>query len=259
MRFHLIPELDQSVVESAFPVFYPHFLNLATAAKKLCDSEAQTEHQDAVLCQCTIIWDRFVSLLLVACAGYGPSALALYRTLAEIAAGTIYLAENADKLELFLDAGRYVYCEQARTNCEMKVSEETADEWRNLQTKYPNGFKKAWHELDAVSLFHKVGFDAGAKPREFYTLIYPETSNIAHGGPLLLTYWDSQRGWCLALKKGQWSDDAKRAAGSAYILLIHSLERISTILKMGVSEDIAALDRESKEVARTIRDTERAV
>ena len=259
MRFHLIPELDQAVVESAFPGFRPHFLNLAKTAQRLCDSEPRSQHEDTVLCQCTTIWDRFVSLLLVASAGYGPSALALHRTLAELAAGTIYLAEDSERLGLFLDAGRYVYCEQARTNHETKVSEETADDWMSLQAKYPHGFKKAWHGLDAASLFLKAGFDAGAEQKEFYSLIYPETSNIAHGGPLLLTYWDSETGWYLALKKGQWIDDARRAVGSAYVLVIHTLRRISTILKMRVSEDLAALYQKSAEVARTIRNTETMV
>jgi len=255
-RFHIIPELDQAVVESAFPGFYPHFLSLAKTVQRLCDSEPRSQHQDTVLCQCTIIWDRFASLLVVASAGYGPSALALYRTLAELAAGTIYLAEDSERLGIFLDAGRYAYCEQARTNHETKVVEGTAGDWTRLQKEYPDGFKKAWHRLDAASLFDKVGFNAGAEKGEFYSLIYRETSNISHGGPLLLTYWDSETGWYLALKRGQWIDDAKRAGGSAYILLIHTFNRINAILGMSLNEELATLERGSQEVARLIRNAQ---
>jgi hypothetical protein len=126
-----------------FPGFEPHHAQLETAINKLINGPLRdTELKSVLAIQCEVLWDRFQSIEMTASLGYGPAAMALFRSLAELTAGMLYLAQGEGHLQEFRDAGKKAFFEAAQhLGVNSKRLEELRPEYEQVKRRYP---KRSW-------------------------------------------------------------------------------------------------------------------
>jgi len=246
--------LDEAIVEASFPSFYKHFLELAAFSERFSECETKDRHAQAVLCQCKVLWDRFQSILMLASAEYGPSAIVLYRSLVELSASIIYLAQDGNRLDEFMDAGKKAFFENMK---EFGASAEKLaliePDYRAVLNKYKSkNWNAGWHGLSKKTLFDTVGFNEGATGKhEFYNTVYSESSDIVHAGPLLTTYYRFGT-WFHSIEHGQWTHLASSAMACSYIMTIESYRRTNELLRLGFDDELTKLVKECEPVAEKL-------
>ncbi|HZY74548.1 MAG TPA: hypothetical protein VFE22_15675 [Edaphobacter sp.] len=235
--------LDEQFIESQFPRFWPHFYNLGSFAEKFCEQAASSEHSAVVLMQTKVLWDRFRAVILLAGNIEGPSAIILYRSLIELAASIVYLAQDAARLPEFLDAGVKVTYEVIETfGLEPAKLAIIKSDYDGVRAKYPpnKNWNAGWHGFAKRALFAAIGFDAPGGT-EFYKLVYPESSDIMHGGAMLTTCYTQGRGWYQQIRSEQWKEYSAQALAASYIVVIETFTRVNRILTLGFDGELAPI------------------
>jgi hypothetical protein len=178
---------------------YPDFSEDATVVAgiggKINRYQSDNDHTNVCVNQCRVAWEWLNSIQCLIAYDYGLGAISLCRNLFELVAGTIFLIENPNKLQDFIDCGKMVAYEVIESMISvdpyqtsslgvepqnyLRAFKDRAD-YDVLKTRFG---REKWHGRTIKGLAASVGMTA------LYDSFYKETSAIAHGDAFItLTY-----------------------------------------------------------------------
>src|SRR5882724_321099 len=107
LRFLGYPD-TRSTFQNEYPGLLKDCVPFVTVAEYLITQEPKTEHENAVLDQCSRAWDIFAAVTMLVATGFPIPAIALTRNLIEVVMGGIFLTDHPELLNDFVDEAKYV-------------------------------------------------------------------------------------------------------------------------------------------------------
>jgi hypothetical protein len=195
-----------------YPDFSKDAVIVAKVGGKINRYYSDSDHTNVCVNQCRVAWEWLNSIQCLIAYDYGLGAVSLCRNLFELVAGTIFLIENPNKLQDFIDCGKVVAYEVAESMIGADPQYTTTlgvDSQKYLQAfkrkadydilKKRFG-KEKWHGKTIKTLADAVGM------RVLYDSFYKETSAIAHGDAFVT----------LSYKNGAWGLEKDVRSWSSY-------------------------------------------
>ena len=241
-----LPE-SLKLLMARYPAFKDDAIIIANIGSKINHYHSGKDHTDVCINQCRVAWEWLNSIDCLIAYDYGLGAVSLCRNLFELVAGTIFLIENPNALQDFIDYGKVVAYEvvesmtQATSEISMpRVPRPDAKYLQALRAKsdYDNLKKRfgrdKWHGKSIKALAEVVGMSA------LYDSFYKETSAITHGDAYItLGYKDGA--WRFSKDVRSWSSYCEAALDFSLVCMGTLYHRAVHKLKLPFVPDIQAV------------------
>jgi hypothetical protein len=182
-----VPEYLRLLLDR-YPDFSKDAVIIATIGSKINRYHGNSDHINVCVNQCRVAWEWLNSVQCLAAYDYGLGAISLCRNLFELVAGTIFLIDNPNNVQDFVDSGKVVAYEvtESMMNADPNYTstlgvdpkkyllafKDKAD-YDNLKKRFG---KEKWHGHKSIkTLANAVGM------KVLYDGFYKETSAIVHG------------------------------------------------------------------------------
>jgi len=227
------------ILEQMYPGTEREHVALMHVGNLITGAPAKDDFHKVLQCQTTVALEHYGGMLSLVSDKFGFPAEGIGRNLFEIVVGTVYLAKHPQKLNDFLDYGKYLRYRQIRasktTNAafQQKQTAEIAQtdvEYDALKKR----FKKPWHG-STVELMTK---DAGMT--NLYDVYYRRASSVAHGDAFNVYHFTS-KGWQIGIAWQKWDRAARTAMIFGYQLLVLLFERLNQHLMLGLDHEMQIL------------------
>jgi len=230
---------------------YPNFSDdaviIANIGGKINRFRGDEDHTNVCVNQCRVAWEWLNSIQCLIAYDYGLGAISLCRNLFELVAGTIFLIENPDKLQDFIDCGKVVAYEIAESMIETDPHYATSlgvdpqkylrefrikADYDTLKKRYANA---KWHGNQSIkTLADAVGM------QNLYKSFYKETSAIAHGDSYATISYKNGV-WGLQKDVRSWSSYCEAAMDFSFLAMSTLYHRSVYKLRLPFVSDIQAL------------------
>ena len=229
-----------------YPDFSKDAIIIANIGGKINRYHSDTDHTNVCVNQCRVAWEWLNSIQCLVAYDYGLGAVSICRNLFELVAGTIFLMENPNKLQDFIDCGKVVAYEVTESMIAadphhasmlgvdsqgyLQAFKDKAD-YDNLKKRFG---KEKWHGKTIKALAEAVGMKA------LYDSFYKETSAIAHGDAYVtLSYKNGA--WGLGKDVRSCSRYCESALNFSFIAVGMLYHRAVHKLKLPFVRDVEAL------------------
>ena len=229
-----LPEYFE-LLKSRFPEYEGDAIIIASIGAKINHHPADSDdHTAVVVNQCRVAWEILNSIDCLAGYDYGLGAMSLCRNLFELVVGTIFLIENADKLQDFLDYGKTIAYELAEAmGADQKylaAFKQKAD-YDRLKKYFD---KEKWHRKSVRGLAEAVGM------QKLYGSSYKEASSIAHGDSFVtLGFHDGH--WQLSKDVRCWTHYCETSLIFSFLLIANLYHRTVHKLRLPYASEIQAM------------------
>ncbi|MEE8113848.1 MAG: DUF5677 domain-containing protein [Nitrososphaerales archaeon] len=228
-----VPEYLQ-LLKSRYPEFEQDSIIIANIGGKINHHQSSEPHTEVVVSQCRVAWEISNSILCLVAYDYGLGAMSLCRNLFELVVGTIFLIENPDKLEDFIDYGKTIAYEVAESmGAEQKylAAFKQKANYDNLKKHFG---REKWHGKTIRGLAEAAGM------ANIYESFYKEASSIAHGDSYVsLGYHD--RKWQFSKDVRSWSSYCEASLTFSFLLMANLYHRTVHKLKLPYVRDVQAV------------------
>lgn len=228
-----LPEYLQ-LLKSRFSDFEQDAVIIANIGMKINQHQSSEQHTQVVVNQCRVAWEIFNSIHCLAAYDYGLGAINLCRNLFELVVGTIFLIENQDKLQDFIDYGKkiaYELAESMGADQEYLAAFKRKADYDNLKKHFG---RNKWHGKSVRGLVEAVGME------KLYESFYKEASSIAHGDSYItLGYRDG--GWRFSKDVRSWSNYCEASLTFSFVLMANLYHRTVHRLKLPYVRDVQAV------------------
>jgi len=220
-----------------YPTFGDDAIIIVNIGSKINRFPRRDDHTDVCINQCRVAWEWLNSIHCLIAYDYCLGAASLCRNLFELVAGTVFLIENPNKLQDFIDYGKMVAYEIVEATAQsvsgISMVGVNVPEARYLQafrTKadYDNVKKHfgkdKWHGKSIKLLVQAVGMEA------LYGSFYKEASAITHGDAYITLGYKQGR-WQFSKDVRSWNhygdvaiDFSFASMGTLYHRAVHKLK-----------------------------------
>lgn len=231
-----IPEYLR-ILLNRYPGFSSDAVVIASVGSKINQFHSHNDHTNVCVNQCRVAWEWLNSIQCLIAYDYGLAAISICRNLFELVAGTIFLIENPNKLQDFIDCGKVVAYEVVESM--IKADPAYASSLSVDPQKYLLEFrrkadydvlkkqfgKEKWHGKTIKGLADAVGM------KSLYDSFYKETSAIAHGDAFVtLSYKNGA--WGLKKDVRSWSSYCEAALDFSFLAMCTLYHR--AVYKLGL-------------------------
>lgn len=243
---HELPEYLR-ILLARYPDFSNDAVIIANVGSKINRFHGDNDHTNVCVNQCRVAWEWLNSIQCLIAYDYGLGAISLCRNLFELVAGTIFLIENPNRLQDFIDCGKVVAYEVVESMIEsdpqyasslsvdpqkyLREFRKKAD-YDTLKKRYGNG---KWHGNKSIKeLADTVGM------KSLYSSFYKETSAIAHGDAFATISYKNGV-WGLQKDVSNWSSYCEAALDFSFLAMSTLYHRAVYKLKLPFINDVQAL------------------
>jgi hypothetical protein len=235
--------LDQS--ESRLPeylhnlvIHYPDYWNdamvFAKIAMKINNYEPRGDLAEAVLSQCRVGWEVLNSIQCLVGYDYSLNAMVLCRNLFELVIGTVFLIDNPDKLNDFINYGKVVGYEIAEhisaDEKYLKAFRQKAD-YDRLKKHFG---QNKWHGKTVKRLAENAGMS------QLYQSFYKEASSIAHVDSFVTLGYKKEK-WGFSKDVRAWSNYGDTALVFSFMTMAILYHKTVHGLDLPFARDIQAV------------------
>jgi len=212
-------------------------------AKKVLVAERDGAHFRAVQAQCAFAIEVYTGVIQMVAAQNGIAAMSLGRTLFEAVVSAVILAKHVEKLEDFKNHGKLTTFQMARSvppasrfdsPGSKKFVDDTKTEYAALQAHFKHTGN--WHLLKNSDAFAEAEL-----PENFRGRYYIRVSAIAHGHPFpVVQQFDREsKDWKIQAEPEEWRRWAEKEHVMSMLLMLHMIERLSSVFALGLESEIA--------------------
>jgi len=228
-----IPEYLK-ILLARYPDYKDDALIIANIGMKINGSTASDKQAEAVLTQCRVAWEVFNSVHCLIAYDYGLGSISLCRNLFELVLGTIFLIENPQKRQDFIDYGKVMAYEVAEAlgadEKFLKALRQKAD-YDNLKMRFG---RDKWHGMSVKRLARS------AKLERLYESFYKESSSIAHGDSYVTLGYKSGK-WQFSKDVRTWSSYCDSALVFSFLSMAILYHKAVHSLNLPFRRDIEAV------------------
>ena len=229
------------LLRARFPDYEGDAIVIASIGMKINGHPVGSDdHAAVVINQCRVAWEILNSIHCLAGYDYGLAAMSLCRNLFELVAGTVFLIENPDSLQDFLDYGKTVAYELAEAigadQGYLAAFKQKAD-YDRLKKRFG---REKWHRKSIKGLAEAVSM------QKLYDSFYKEASSIAHGDSFVTLGFHSGC-WQLSKDVRSWTHYCETSLEFSFLLIANLYHRAVHKLKLPyVTETQAVMGRLSQ-------------
>lgn len=223
------------ILLAAYPEYRADAMVFANLGMKINQQKSEDSHAQAVISQCHVAWETFNSIQCLIAYDYGLGAMSLCRNLFELVIGTVFLIDNPDKLQDFVDYGKIIAYELAEEmGADQKYLQALRQKADYDTLKKRLGHNK-WHGQKTVKgLSELIGM------KKLYQSFYKESSSIAHGDSYV-TLGYKRGDWRFSKDVRSWSKYREAALDFSFLSVAILYHKTVHSLKLPLVEDIHAV------------------
>jgi hypothetical protein len=191
------------ILEQMYPGTEREHVALMHVGNLITEAPAKDDFHNVLQCQTTVALEHYGGMLSLVSDNFGFPAEGICRNLFEIVVGTVYLAKHPQKLNDFLEYGKFKRYRQMRASQpthpvlkQKQVAEiaQTDVEYAALQQRFK---RVSWHRVSVEVMTNDAGMT------NLYNTYYRRASSVAHGDAFNIYHFTS-KGWQIGIAWHKW-------------------------------------------------------